>query len=491
MKKRDVMALLGTMTVVTVGSTLTGCGCSRTEDTVSVNEVTVSENEAVSENIADVEDETETVVEPLPWIEVGELDNLPELRASFDELVGVTGEPGSKTGWVYDTQNITLQDALENEDFINLLYGPNNEDSLATLVSIIDNSFTDTDDLTDDEKIAILLNEYFSLLPSEEAGVTNPYDVLTRAQAMTILMRATTPVHSIESNTEFTAAVGNSQWNDYAQEVDDYAFVSTLDGSLDPDTYGKPMTKAEAVYLIVQTFYKTEYDKNAYIENTLPFTDIVMSDSVGGSTNIEYLNSMIENKAVDARIMDAYQVAYHHNLFDKDATESEWNENITKVEFLQLLVRAMAPDSLADPDEEYEEDSSSSSTSDTSDTSDTSSYDLYDSAMNKIDTDPSTLTEEEAAYLKELYPTLPKDPREMTTQEWYDFWNNLYSAGSTSTTTVTVSDCSSDCEASDCGDCDVDLSVWDCGECINGIYIAHHHDYSDTSNMDPNWTCDC
>ena len=475
MKKRDVMALLGTMTVVTVGSTLTGCGCSRTEDTVSVNEVTVSENEAVSENIADVEDETETVVEPLPWIEVGELDNLPELRASFDELVGVTGEPGSKTGWVYDTQNITLQDALENEDFINLLYGPNNEDSLATLVSIIDNNFTDTEDLSQDEKIAILLNEYFSLLPSEEDGVTNPYDVLTRAQAMTILMRATNPVSDIETNAEFTAAVGNSPWNDYA-------FVSTLDGSLDPDTYGKPMTKAEAVYLIVQSFYKTEYDKNAYIENTLPFTDIVMSDSVGGSTNIEYLNSMIENKAVDARIMDAYQVAYHHNLFDKDTTESEWNENITKVEFLQLLVRAMAPDSLADPDEEYEEDSSSSSTSDTSDTS---SYDLYDSAMNKIDTDPSTLTEEEAAYLKELYPTLTKDPREMTTQEWYAFWDNLYSAGSTSTTTVTVSDCSSDCEAA------ADCEVWDCGECYNGLVFHDCDDFSDTSHMDPNWTCDC
>ncbi len=136
------------------------------------------------------------------------------------------------------------------------------------------------------------------------------------------------------------------------------------------------------------------------------------------------------------------------------------------------------------------EDSSSSSTSDTSDTSDTSSYDLYDSAMNKIDTDPSTLTEEEAAYLKELYPTLTKDPREMTTQEWYAFWDNLYAAGSTSTTTAT--DCSSDC-SSDCGggDCDADCEVWDCGECYNGHVAVNCHDYSDTSHMDPNWTCDC
>jgi len=462
---------------------LFGCGSATKEEAQQLINETPTVEVVVNETVSDNEAAVDETVSSIPWVEVGSLDNLSDVRQSFDEVFGVSGDAGSKIGWAYttyDTQNITLQNAMKEETSIAILYQESAERII--LLTAIDNSFTDTEDLSQDEKIAILLNEYFSLLPSEEDGVTNPYDVLTRAQAMTMLMRATNPVSDITTDDEFTAAVGNSQWNDYAQEVDDYAFISTLDGSLDPDTYGKPMTKAEAVYLIVQAFYKTEYDKNAYIENTLPFTDIVMSDSVGGSTNIEYLNSMIENKAVDARIMDAYQVAYHHNLFDKDATESEWNENITKVEFLQLLVRAMAPDSLADPDEEYEEDSSSSSTSDTSDTS---SYDLYDSAMNKIDTDPSTLTEEEAAYLKELYPTLPKDPREMTTQEWYAFWDNLYSAGSTSTTTVT--DCSSDCGG---GDCDADC-VWDCGECYNGRVVINCNDLSDTSHMDPNWTCDC
>ena len=222
MKKRNVMALLGIVTVVTVGYTLTGCGCSRVENNVSVNEVTVSENVIVSENIADEEDEIGTTQEQessVTWIEVGKLETNPELRKAFDEIFGVNGDTGAKDGWVYKTQNITLQDALDNEDTILVIYGLTNEEfgivneDRPKLAEASGEAYVDTEELTEDEQIAIVLNSYFNLLPDSEAGYSNPYETLTRAQAMALLMRATTPVSDIKADDAFSEAVGEGDYN--------------------------------------------------------------------------------------------------------------------------------------------------------------------------------------------------------------------------------------------------------------------------------------
>lgn len=348
------MALLGIATVVTVGYTLTGCGCSRVEDNVSVNEVTVSENVIVSENTADEEDEIETTQEQessVPWIEVGTLETNPGLRKVFDEIFGVNGEAGAKSGWIYKTQNITLQDALENEDTILVIYGLTNEEfgivneDRPKLAEASGEAYVDVEELTEDEQIAVALNGYFNLLPDAEAGYSNPYETLTRAQAMALLMRATTPVSDIKADDAFSEAVGEGDYNIYAQEIAEYALLNVENGSLDIENYNLGMTKAEAVYMITQALYAEDYP--IYVGTQSRFDDLEMADTVAGNTDREILDEMIATGKVDNRIYTAYCVAEAHNMFPDEMTESEWSENITKAEFINYLVRALAEKNFA------------------------------------------------------------------------------------------------------------------------------------------------
>jgi len=406
--------------------------------------VEVVVNEPIEETTTPSENKAEQL-ETLAWIEVGKLETSPDLRKAFDEIFGVTGEAGSKTGWAYTTQNITLKDALEGDNGI-FVFTPD-LDEYSKIASLADDAFVDADDATDSEKVALVLNEYFNLLPEEQAGYSNPYSELTRAQAMTLLMRAITPVKEITTDEDFATAVGESDYNKFAQEVNEMAFINTLDGSLTSDTYNKPMTKAEAVYLIAQAFYKNEYDANMYAGSEMQFTDLSENTELSGATNIELLNSMLENGGVDNRMIDAYQIANHHHLYNSDVTESEWNESITKAEFISLIVNANAPEVEEIPAEEVIEDETTEAepteqtTQPAQQSTSTSSKDIDRDHLHWCEqNDLSQLTEDEANYLMDKFPGLPKDPRQMTVEEYTAYmeayWTNQYNTYSDATATT-------------------------------------------------------
>lgn len=344
--KRVVVPML---TVLMSASLLFGCGVATQEEATQLIQETptveVVVNEPV-EDIAVVEDEKQS--SSIPWIEVGKLDSNPELRKEFDLIFGVTGETGAKDGWVYQNsdQNITLYKAFEDENTILVIYGLEDEElgivneDRPKLAEASGEAYVDADELTEDEKIAMVLNNYFNLLPDSEAGYSNPYETLTRAQAMTILMRAMTPVSDIEANADFATAVGGYDYNIYAQEVADYALLNVENGGLDSENYNLGMTKAEAVYMITQALYKDDY--TYYMGAESKFDDLEMSENFTGSSDAEIFEEMITTGKVDNRIYTAYVVAQAHNMFPDEMTESEWSETITKAEFINYLMRAIA-----------------------------------------------------------------------------------------------------------------------------------------------------
>ncbi len=459
------------VTIIMSTSLLFGCASTTQQEAQNLIQETPTVEVVVNEPIEETTTPSENTaeqLETLAWIEVGKLETSPDLRKAFDEIFGVTGEAGSKTGWAYTTQNITLKDALEGDNGL-FVFTPD-LDEYSKIASLADDTFVDADDATDSEKVSLVLNEYFNLLPEEQAGYSNPYSELTRAQAMTLLMRAITPVKEITTDEDFATAVGESEYNQFAQEVNEMAFINTLDGSLTSDTYNKPMTKAEAVYLIAQAFYKNEYDANMYAGSEMQFTDLSENTELSGATNIELLNSMLENGGVDNRIIDAYQIANYHHLYNSDVTESEWNESITKAEFISLIVNANAPEieeipaeeadgepfeagptpteeAVAVPTEQPTQQTTQPAQQSTSKSTSTSLRDY------NIDTDhlwwcqlndPSQLTEDEATFLMNKFPGFPKDPRQMTLEEFTAYMkayasnqNNTYSNANTTSTTPT------------------------------------------------------
>ena len=186
------------LAILIATSSLFGCGvASKQEAQQLITETPVVE--VVQDTVTDTpngEDNAivaENTVAQFDWIEVGKLTDMPELRVALEQMIGVSGDAGSKTGSIYDGddvgQNTTLKIAMEDTTFRNLLFSPEYASERAKLCEEVDNTYTDSDeDVYEWEKMAILLDKYFNLLPVEDEtpGECNPYMSISRAQAMTM-----------------------------------------------------------------------------------------------------------------------------------------------------------------------------------------------------------------------------------------------------------------------------------------------------------------
>lgn len=178
----------------------------------------------------------ESKVELLPWLQLSSLETHPELRSAFEEYVGVTGTTGNKEGILYTNplttqadQNITLLLAIKNSQFRGYLVSP---DELAKLGEIAAENYTDID-VDDVNAPYATINAYFELLPDQEDGQFDGDATISRAQAMALLMRATTQVNEAqapETDNDFTKAVGETQYTNFAAPMDEYAYLNTSTG---------------------------------------------------------------------------------------------------------------------------------------------------------------------------------------------------------------------------------------------------------------------
>ncbi len=181
--------------------------------------------ETIETTATDIETDDFTA-ELLPWAPLASLDTYPELCEAFEELLGIsTNEDGNKLGIVYTddngevNQNNTLFNALGNTNF--MIHTIRDADQIKTIEEIAHNEYTD---ILENQEIPAVINAYFNLLPDQAEGVFDGSSSLTRAQAMTLVMRATTPVNEAqapEANPDFTAAVGDNQYTDYAARLAD------------------------------------------------------------------------------------------------------------------------------------------------------------------------------------------------------------------------------------------------------------------------------
>ena len=158
------------------------------------------------------------------------------MRSAFEELIGVTGTTGNKEGILYTNplttqadQNITLLLAIKNSQFRGYLVSP---DELAKFGEIATENYTDIE-ADDINAPYATINAYFELLPDQEEGQFDGDSTISRAQAMTLLMRAITPVNdqqAPETDSDFTAKVGETTYTDFAAPMNDYCYINTSNG---------------------------------------------------------------------------------------------------------------------------------------------------------------------------------------------------------------------------------------------------------------------
>lgn len=250
MKRKTILALI-TVCILSFAS------CGKQETTAATEPIV--ESTQVETIVTE-----ESKVELLPWLQLASLETHPELRKAFEEYVGVTGTTGNKEGILYYNpatqkadQNVTLYMATKNSAMSAYFA---NIDAMTKFGEIAAENYTDID-VDDVNAPYAAINAYFELLPDQEDGQFDGDSTISRAQAMTLLMRAITPVNdqqAPETDSDFTAKVGETTYTDFAAPMNDYCYINTSNG-LNEKSFESTMSRGEYIYMLTKALFGDEY----------------------------------------------------------------------------------------------------------------------------------------------------------------------------------------------------------------------------------------
>lgn len=321
---------------LTLAVQMTGCKNDMDTNKPIVIDVSVSDSDVASKA-------------ELNWTELGKLTDYEEMRTAVDTIFGNEIVDGVKYGAFYldkdekQCTNNTLSVVLGNQFVAEEMKGSALIDSIN---SSLDAIYTD---LSDSDRTAAMFNAYFNLLPDSTPNYFNGGDTLSRAEAMALVTRATTPVKSLPAVDGFEDAVTGTdydQYISYAAQQNANSYINTQDKSLTADNFKGAMSRAEFVYLVMNEVYGTE--------NVQGFD--TASASLKDCTNAGDLSA--ELKIADADRCNAYTLSHSLQNVDKGVTEelykslvmavekgiitpeTRWNEGITKAEAIEIVVNA-------------------------------------------------------------------------------------------------------------------------------------------------------
>ena len=294
------------------------------------------------------------------WTELGSQSNYKEYRLAFDDIFhNYSFETGKKNGPAYIdlegnwTNNSTLYYAMLNKVFAEKLASTDGFDSL---VEAIQENYVDIEEPSTTEARAVAINAYFNLFSDNAEAYANPNSTLTRGEFLAGLAKADTPVDkSLTASPEMLACIGeDSETVILAELTEADSYLNITDKSLDAVTFNGTISKAEAVYTIVQRYFSEEFKsvtgKEEAYADTKNAGNIALRAKFINEKEGTYpdkwkaytLSSMLQNpeKGMDEVFYKSYVVAKQVGLLPKGTTDSNWDEAITKAESIDLILRA-------------------------------------------------------------------------------------------------------------------------------------------------------
>ena len=336
MKRKLISALI----LIALTAQLTGCNDNTVDEQlgnvssdISESDNSLSSDEQLTENSSDLseqQDEPQEIV-PFEWQTISELAKYPTIRKATNTALNIQSGKGSIYIDLEGHQqlNNTLLNALRNKEFGETQLN----DSAITnqITAAVNETFTDLEE--SDEKAAFF-NSYWYLLP-DEAGEVAEFkgsQTLTRAQAMTLVMRAITPVEDgrkPKTDSAFTAAVGDTVYTDYASYVNSKAYLNTTDNTLNEGYFNGKMSRAEYIYLCLNSVFSADE------LNSIDITKADLSDCIKGEGND--LVAAVENP--DNGVPESlYNAIARANVLGIVNNETRWDEPITKTEAVDMFV---------------------------------------------------------------------------------------------------------------------------------------------------------
>lgn len=386
MKAKKLRIVLPMLTAIMI---LGGCGQVNTTQQDILNMLNTSDTITIQLSTEDTEDGTQYKVD---WIQLGDMTSSKELRAVMDEQFKITGNTGNKNGMFYvnekgeNTQNNTLSVALRNRAFTTIL---NNADDLESINYTLAGNYSDID-IEDERAIYAAISDYFELLNAGENGESNIEDSLSRAEAMSLVFRAVTPVSEIEGNSAFDSVVGQSDYNAFANKEDKNVFISTSDGSLNETTYIQNMTKAEYIYLVMNEVFGNQavqsVDTSTKIDDLANAGNLRADAKLSGKQQLSsaIIKEFVSNPSkIDESLYKAIVLANEKGISNTNSMDSA----ITKGEAVEILCKALMKNSSI---EEFNYNMGSVNTD----------YEYAEpESVETIESAEAELTEEEIAYI--------------------------------------------------------------------------------------------
>lgn len=343
--------VIPTITMAIIASQLLGCNAvSQSELLQMINNGDMIEIE-VAVPINQEQGEEQSIL----WEQLALLATNPDLRKSWDNTLNITSSTDGKNGVLYvntngdNEPNNTLRVALHNREFVKFL---EDNSTLSELAEAVEKNYVDIETEDDMESVCIGINGYFNLLPDSSPNYANPESTLQRNEFMAMVYRAETPVQDLKEDSAFTTAVGKSDYNIYAQGVADDSYLDLASKSLNNMTYNGTISRAEAIYTIVNRYFADDYKNVDITSASATFTDAKDGGNIAekqkfieNATAKDYWKSYeltyaLQNpdQGLPTDLYKALVVAQNRGLITED---TRWDEGITKSEALQLLVEAL------------------------------------------------------------------------------------------------------------------------------------------------------
>ena len=327
MKRKIIITFL----CLTMGLSIVACG-NKASTTPSTEKATATEIGS------------ESKVELLPWLQLSSLETHTELRSAFEKYFNITGKTGNKEGTLYYNpatqtaeQNVTYLMATQNSAISQYLLS---EGYMGEIGELVGDSYTDVETDSPEAPYAVI-NSYFELLPDQEDGKFDGDSTISRAQAMTLVMRATTQVNEAqapEENKDFTDKVGETTYTNFAAPMDEYSYINTSNG-LNEKSFSSTMTKGEYIALVtnyLRANYLAEIEANGYVDNYSD-TSSVSITTVKDAGDIKYQKAINDaDKGVPTDLYNTFKVAIANGYLTED-TLSDWDSALTKADALELF----------------------------------------------------------------------------------------------------------------------------------------------------------
>lgn len=345
--------VIPTITLIIMTSQLLGCSSVTSKEMLDM----IDRQEAIVIEVPEpISEEQGTTIE-YEWTELASLTTYPEFRTTFDDTFNIVPYgTGGKAGTVYidlsgnQTNNSTLYNALMNQKFAEAW---NNTDNLKKIIASIKETYVDID--SDTEAITAALNAYFNLTSDAEPNYYNGNSTLTRGEYLGMLYRASTPVEDLTDKSGLTESIEDTDTALFASQLADKSYLTTAESSLNTSTFNSTITRAEAIYTIVQEYYADEYKSVTGKESS--YSDAknggniaekagfkVKDKKTGEITEKKYWKSyelsysmQNESKGMPTDLYKALVVAKNHNLITGD--ESRWSDGLTKTEAINLITK--------------------------------------------------------------------------------------------------------------------------------------------------------